>query len=108
MDGAAFVTALGTLTNDTVAAPTQASNTDVYCGGEIKKGHFRYVFTDFEKMDEIVRGGTGLGIVLPLAAGEFKAVRFELTGATTAIDTMLKSAASIAAKDKRGTRDVRL
>lgn len=80
---------------------------EVYCGGKFSD-YFRYIFTDFDAVNELVKGGGRIGIVFPLASGEFRVTRFDLDGATTAISTMRSRAENHAQKANTGTRDTKL
>lgn len=86
-----------------------AASLEVICVGKFTERYYRYAFADFNKVDSLVRSGTRIGIVFPLSgAGEFKAIRFELNGAVTAIDKMRSAAEKLATSAPKGTRDTKL
>ena len=65
----------------------------VRCQGQLEGGRYRYVFTDFSEIDNIVRRNSSLvGFAIPLQSGEFVVVRFKLRGAVAAIDAMRAAA----------------
>jgi len=80
---------------------------EVLCGGKFSD-YFRYVFTDFDAVNELVKGGGRIGIVFPLASGEFRVTRFDLNGATTAVSNMRSQAENLAQQAKTGTKDTKL
>lgn len=73
-----------------------ASSVTIHCFGTTPgmKGHYRYIFTDFDTIDKMVRGGTQIGVVVPLASEQFKVFRFNLNGAVASINSMRRSAQS--------------
>src|SRR5438128_3234075 len=81
---------------------------EVLCDGQLESGLFRYVFTSFDQVDNIVRQGTRVGFAVPLQKDEFQVVRFDLTGATSALSAMRAAAEKRTQPVKRGTRDERL
>ena len=62
------------------------------CLPQSAAGQYRYVFEDFATIDHIVKTDTRVGFALALQNGQFKAVRFDLTGSRLAIDHMRRQA----------------
>jgi len=92
--------------SDAGAVPLQ-----VVCRGYVSEGKYRYVFTEFEAVDRIVRQGSQgsrIGFAIPLQGGDFIAVRFALRGAVSAIDKMRADAESRIPPSTSGTKDKRL
>lgn len=61
---------------------------EIYCDGKLNTGKYRYAFTDFKKIDEIVRESKRIGIALTLIDDQFKIIRFDVYGGGEAIDYM--------------------
>jgi hypothetical protein len=81
---------------------------DVLCDGQLESGLFRYAFTNFDQVDNIVRQGTRVGFALPLQKDEFRVVRFDLSEAASALATMRAAAEKKTLPVRRGTRDEKL
>lgn len=70
----------------------------------------RYAFTDFKKIDEVIRSSSiYIGFAFPMESGHFKVSRFLLGGSLKAI-TMMRNKAekNQRSKPKRSTRDLSL
>lgn len=80
----------------------------VLCDGQLEGGLFRYAFTNFDQVDNIVRRGARVGFAVPLEQDEFRVIRFDLAGATGALAVMRAAAERRAQPVRRGTRDERL
>lgn len=65
-----------------------AGQLEVYCGKQLDKDLYQYVFTDFSKIDNLIRNGLRIGLALPLQSDNFVILRFDLGGATYAINSM--------------------
>ncbi|WP_292979358.1 hypothetical protein [Nitrosomonas sp.] len=78
---------------------------ELLCDTQLDNGLYRYVFTDFKAVDTIVRRDRRLGIAIPLADGQFRVVRFDLEGATRALDTMRSAADRRMKPAGKNTRD---
>lgn len=61
---------------------------EIYCDGQLEKGSYRYAFTDFSEIDELIKTASRIGFALPLKGDQFKVIRFSLEGAATAIKYM--------------------
>ena len=83
-----------------------AAQLKVLCDEKLESGLYRYVFTDFDTVDDIVKKGARVGFAVPLKADQFRIVRFDLSGATTAI-TMMRSIAEKKTKPSQKTPSVR-
>lgn len=83
---------------------------EVLCGGEVPglPGLFRYVFTNFDQINEAVLGSTRIGFAFPLQGDEFRVVRFDLAGASAALSAMRAAATKRIRPVHRGTQDEKL
>jgi hypothetical protein len=88
-----------------------ASQLEVLCTGIINKTIYRYAFTNFDAVDNIVKRGLRVGFAFPLQSDQFKIVRFNLDGSSHAV-TVMRELASEAIpsnvpppKSATGTRD---
>jgi uncharacterized protein YqjF (DUF2071 family) len=61
---------------------------EIYCDQQLDDGLYRYVFANFDAVDDLVKKGTRIGFAIPLQVDQFKVVRFLLNGATPAITSM--------------------
>lgn len=76
----------------------------VHCNARLD-GLYRYVFTNFDAINDLVMKGSQIGFAVPLQTDEFRVVRFDLTGSSQAITTM-RSAAQMAPSGSRNTKDL--
>lgn len=85
---------------------------DIYCldGAPIVSStRYRYAFTDFDKIDHLVRGNSIIGFAMALKSGGFQVVRFHLSGAAEAVTAMRNAAQERSGTSTwRTTRDKRL
>lgn len=83
----------------------------VYCDTKLDNGLYRYVFTDFDTINDFVMKGSKIGFAVPLQSDQFRVVRFNLVGSNRAI-TVMRSIAEKAQKrlpsKNTGTRDQNL
>lgn len=80
----------------------------VYCSARLDNGHYRYVFTEFDVINNIVMKGVRVGFAVPLQADQFRVVRFNLSGSNRAIASMRAAAEKIQKKSSSkstGTKD---
>lgn len=89
-----------------------AAHISVYCGAQLKGGLYRYIFSEFDAVDNIIKEGARVGFAVPLQSDNFRVVRFNLSGAKSAI-ALLRAAAEKAAENKtttkpKGTKDQNL
>lgn len=87
-------------------ADTGAAQLQIYCFGSLDTGEYVYAFTDFEDIDRIARSGQRVGFAIPLEEDKFRVVRFDLLGATSALNVMRAAASRRTTPAGRGTRDV--
>lgn len=64
----------------------------VYCFDEVKKGLFRYGFTNFNDINNIVHSASKIGFAFPMEGDQFKVIRFSLDGATRVIKIITDNA----------------
>ncbi|GFO68196.1 hypothetical protein GMLC_17750 [Geomonas limicola] len=64
----------------------------VYCDGQLENGLFRYVFTEFAAIDDLVKKSSKIGFAVPLQSDQFRVVRFLTKGAVPAL-TIMRGAA---------------
>jgi hypothetical protein len=82
---------------------------DLLCGGPHETVRYRYIFTDFDRIDDVVKRAVKVGFAFPLENDQFIIVRFDLIGSNEAIDAMRASAErSSQLPARQGTRDQRL
>jgi hypothetical protein len=79
----------------------------VLCSGQIQGRRYRYVFTDFDQINDIVKRASKAGFAIALESDQFIVVRFDLIGSNEAIAAM-RSGAERNVPTRRGTRDQRL
>lgn len=78
---------------------------DVVCNGQIPNGMYRYVFSDFNTVDALVRKGSRLGIAFPMKGDQFLVSRFLLNGSVTALTVMRAAAEKKTTPAHAKTRD---
>jgi hypothetical protein len=72
-------------------ADTEALYLEVVCLGEVK-GRYAYAFTDFDKVDKLIRASKQVGFAVPLQGDTFAVVRWNLNGVTNALSAMRTAA----------------
>lgn len=89
-----------------INADAGAGNGAVFCAGQIgSSGLYRYRFEDFQVMDDAMKGAGRVGVAFPLQGGDFKVVRFDLSGFSQArADTERRALAA----SKGSTADITL
>ena len=85
-------------------ADGEALYLEVLCLGEIKGG-YAYAFTDFDKVDKLIRASKQVGFAVPLQGDEFAVVRWNLNGATNALSAMRTAAEKRSKSIPKNTRD---
>ncbi len=85
-----------------------AAHLTVLCDGQLANGMYRYAFTDFDEIDNVIRSATRVGFALPLEDDAFRVVRFDLKGARQALSALREAAGRAARPAGRGTRGERL
>ena len=63
---------------------------EIYCNGPLISGLYQYVFTNFNKIDDLVKNGSRVGFAMPLQDSTFIVVRFSLYGSTSAVERLRK------------------
>lgn len=74
-----------------INATKQAAPVTIQCFGKVKvegRTLWRYVFTEFDDIDQIVRGNRMIGVAIPLDGGRFIVERFDAQGS---VDALAKS-----------------
>lgn len=91
-----------------------ATHISVYCSAQVENGLYRYVFTEFDAIDELVKKASRVGFAVPLQSDNFKVIRFDLVGSNRALEVLATAVAKLqeSAKTKpsptrqpRSTRD---
>lgn len=87
-----------------------ALSVKLICKGKHKERDlYRYVISDFSKVDTLVKSGKRVGIAIPIDSDEFRVIRFSLDGASVAVTAMRSAvSASVNNPGRRDTRDKRL
>ena len=81
-----------------------AEHLSIHCDKQYEDGLFRYVFSKFDSIDGIIKGGLRVGFALPLQSDNFRVIRFDLSGANRAIKFMHSNGTKTTPKTK-GTKD---
>ena len=72
-----------------VATDSASQVFTLYCNGKSRDGKQSfYTFSDFKKMDSLVRTGKKIGVVTAQKDGSFLVVRFSLVGSVAVLDRM--------------------
>ncbi len=80
---------------------------EIVCGGALEgdlRGYYRYVFENYETIDKLVWAATKVGFAIPLEGDAFKVIRFDIRGATSAMEYLGKKAERLltpASQEKR-------
>jgi hypothetical protein len=85
-------------------ADSQAVHLEVICLGEVKGG-YAYAFTDFDKVDKLIRSSKRVGIAVPLQDDQFAVFRWDLTGVEDALSAMRTAAEKASKFLTKSTRD---
>jgi hypothetical protein len=83
---------------------TGAEEMQLICMGKMPNNLFGYAFSKFDAADLVMKSAGRVGFAFPMKEGEFKVVRFLLSGSKTAVAEM-RSAAEKAQTRKVSTRD---
>ena len=87
------------------------SNLEIHCSVKLDNGYYRYVFTDFDAINNIITKAIDVGFAVPLQAGQFRVLRFDLTGSNRALTSMLSTVNRAQEKlktNRPSTRDVNM
>jgi hypothetical protein len=88
-----------------------ASTLEVYCDGFLSGQMYRYAFTDFDAITQVVKAGGQVGFAFPMQEGSFRVSRFLVDGAPDAVAymenlvTRQQQQQKAAPAHKQGTRD---
>lgn len=85
-----------------------ASHILVYCSAKLDNGLYRYVFTEFDAINNIITNGSRLGFAVPLKEDQFRVIRFHLKGSNRALTQMQEAVRVVQEKSSSkntGTRD---
>jgi hypothetical protein len=85
-------------------ADNEALYLEVLCLGEIKGG-YAYAFTDFDKVDKLIRASKRVGFAVPSQGDEFAVFRWNLNGVTNALSAMRTAAERRSKSIPKNTRD---
>jgi hypothetical protein len=91
-----------------------AQQLNVICRGTFGSGSskkYRYVFSDFEAVDKLVKQANRVGFAMPLKDGHFNVVRFTLSSSNVEIERMRAAASSKnqgRTKPTTSTRDIKM
>lgn len=86
-------------------ATSGADGLEIICDGKTSDGSFRYIFTDFSKLNTLVDSGERISFAVPMQGDEVRVMRFSLAGAKKAVDAMRTKAME---KKQTSTSDVTL
>jgi hypothetical protein len=77
----------------------------VYCSAKVDEGRYRYIFTDFKTIDNIVAKAIRVGFAVPLQGDEFRVLHFDLSGSTRAITQLQAELQKRVPPKRAGTKD---
>lgn len=60
----------------------------VYCSAKLDNGLYRYVFSKFDDINDLIIKGLKVGFAIPLQADQFRVIRFDLGDSNRAINAM--------------------
>jgi hypothetical protein len=66
-----------------------AANLELLCMGRLDGGNYAYAFTDFDRVDNLVRHSNRIGFAIPLGGDDFQMIKYDVHGAAAALSTML-------------------
>lgn len=88
-----------------------AAQISVYCSAKLDNGQYRYVFTEFDAINNLVTKGLRVGFAVPLQADQFRVIRFDLGSSNQALELMRQTAQAVQKNSPSrttGTRDQNL
>lgn len=78
----------------------------ISCSGKIAGTDLtRYLFTNFKDIESLVRKSQRIGFAMPMQAGQFKVVRFSLSGESNAVASMEQLVTRVVKPSKPSTKD---
>jgi hypothetical protein len=86
-------------------ADGEALYLEVQCLGE-RKGRYAYAFTDFDKVDKLIRASKRVVFAVPLDSDEFAVFRWNLDGVTNALSAMRTAAERRSQSIPKTTRNI--
>ena len=72
-----------------------AESFTVQCLGPNSAGKYRYAFSPFDQMEDLIKRSSRIGLAFPLEQDQFRVVRFQMSGSSVALATMKKGAAKL-------------
>ena len=85
-------------------ADREALYLEVLCLGEVK-GRYAYAFTDFDKVDKLIRASKRVGFAVPTQGDEFVVFRWDLKDVMNALSAMRTAAERRTRSIPKSTRD---
>lgn len=81
----------------------------ILCDSQLENGLYRYIFTEFDLIDDIAKRGALVGFAIPLQTDQFRVIRFDLSGSAAAIAAMKANVRNRVApsQPKPNTKDTR-
>jgi hypothetical protein len=86
---------------------TKALHLEVLCLGEAN-GRYAYAFTDFDKVDKLIRNSKQVGFAVPSQDDQFAVFRWNLNGVTNALSAMRTAAEKRSKSIPKSTRDTQV
>ena len=78
----------------------------ISCSGKIEGTELtRYLFTNFKDIENLVRKSQRIGFAMPMQEGQFKVVRFSLSGESNAVTSMEQLVSRHVKSSKPSTKD---
>lgn len=71
---------------------TGAIHLSILCDGKADNKLYRYAFTNFDAINDLIKKGAKVGFAVPLQSDEFRVIRFDLGGSNRAIAAMTEKA----------------
>lgn len=93
-----------------VNSDSGSASLEIHCAGPLPgvPGMYRYLFTDFDSIANLILKSTKIGFAMPLKGDQFRVIRFDLNGAATAVRVMRAAATGRTQPGRQGTRDEKL
>jgi hypothetical protein len=87
-------------------ADTESAPITISCSGKIEGTDLtRYLFNNFKDIENLVRKSQRIGFAMPMQEGQFKVVRFSLSGESSAVTSMEQLVARVVRPSKPSTKD---
>lgn len=78
---------------------------EIYCDTQLSSGLYRYIFTNFDSIDNLVKSASRIGFAMPLKNDQFIVLRYNLSGAAKAVTQMKNKADLLMYKKERKKGD---